>query len=338
MVTPAAARQAARYAQERFSISERRATRLVPIHRSTLRYQPARANDSEHREAIVRAAEQHRRFGYRRLHWVLGKQGLKINRKRVQRIYREEQLHVRRRRRKRAQRRVVRPLAVPSRVNERWSMDFMSDQVATGRRLRILNVVDDFSRESVGLLVGYSIGGAEVASLLEKIVLERGLPRSILSDNGPEFTGTAMAMWSDRSSVRLDWIAPGKPFQNGFCESFNGRMRDECLNEELFLDLEDARRKVGAWRVQYNETRPHGSLGMLTPKEFAARSQSVRSPADEPRSEKEGCHRSCEAAIVEPGESYEVVSREVGCFSPELEIQNQNSQNQIKNNTAVQHK
>jgi putative transposase len=186
-------------------------------------------------------------------------------------------------------------------------MDFMSDQVATGRRLRILNVVDDFSRESVGLLVGYSIGGADVASVLEKIAQERGLPRSILSDNGPEFTGTAMAMWSDRSAVRLDWIAPGKPFQNGFCESFNGRMRDECLNEELFFDLEDARRKIGAWRVQYNETRPHGSLGMLTPKEFAARSQTIVSPGDEPCSENGGYRRSCEAPIVEPGESHEVV-------------------------------
>ena len=233
---------------------------------------------------------------------------------------------------------MVRPLAVPSRVNERWSMDFMSDQVATGRRLRILNVVDDFSRESVGLLVAYSIGGAEVASVLDNIVRERGLPRSILSDNGPEFTGTAMAMWSDRSAVRLDWIAPGKPFQNGFCESFNGRMRDECLNEELFLDLEDAQRKIGAWTVQYNEIRPHSSLGMLTPKEFAARSQIITSPADEPCSEKGGCHRSCGAAIVEPGESYEVDFHKSSGFSRELEIKNQTSQNQIKNKTAVQHK
>jgi hypothetical protein len=148
--------------------------------------------------------------------------------------------------------------------------------------------VDDYSRESVGLLVANSIGGAEVASVLEKLAQERGLPQSVLSDNGPEFTGTAMALWSDQSAVRLDWIAPGNPFQNGLCESFNGRMRDECLNEELFLDLGDARRKIGAWRVQYNESRLHGSLGMLTPKEFAARSQSTTSPADEPSYENGG--------------------------------------------------
>ena len=278
MVTPAAARQAARFAQERFSISERRATRVLPIYRSTLRYRARRADDSEHRKAIIEAAEQKRRFGYRRVHWLLGQRGIRLNLKRVQRIYREEQLHVRRRRRKRTQRRVVRPMAVPSRLNERWSMDFMSDQVVTGRRLRILNVVDDFSRESVGLYVAYSIGGREVAAVLDQIGQERGLPASVLSDNGTEFTCTAMAVWSEKTRVRLDWIAPGKPYQNGFCESFNGRMRDECLNEELFLDLEDARRKISRWRVDYNEQRPHSSLGMLPPREFAARSVALQSP------------------------------------------------------------
>lgn len=277
MVTPAAARQAARYAQDRFGISERRATRILEINRSTLRYRARRPDDGLHRQAIVRIAEQRPRFGYRRVHWLLGREGIHVNRKKVQRIYREEKLQVRRRRRKRAQRRVMRPLAVPSRLNERWSMDFMSDQVVTGRRLRILNIVDDYSRESVGLHVAFSIGGRDVATVLEEIVVTRGLPQSILSDNGPEFTGTAMATWSEKAGVRLDWIAPGKPYQNGFSESFNARMRDECLNEELFLDLDDARRKISRWRRQYNEHRPHGSLGNLTPREFAARSGSLQS-------------------------------------------------------------
>lgn len=297
MVTPAAVRQVARYAQDRFSISERRATRVLGINRSTLRYRARRPDDKDHRQAIVRIAEDHSRFGYRRVHWMLGRKGIKVNIKRVQRIYCEERLHVRRRRRKRLQRRVQRPLAVPSRLNERWSMDFMSDQVATGRRLRILNVVDDFSRESVGLHVAYSIGGRDVASVLDQIATIRGLPVSVLSDNGPEFTGGAMAEWSERTRVRLDWIAPGKPYQNGFAESFNGRMRDECLNEELFLDLEDARRKISSWRNHYNNERPHGSLGKLTPKEFAARSGSLQSP--EAHEEQERSPRAPSAPLSE---------------------------------------
>jgi len=264
--------------QDGFSISERRATRLIPIHRSTLRYRSKRPDDSVHRQAIVRLAEQRPRFGYRRIHWLLRREGIQLNRKRVQRIYTEEKLQVRRRRRKRATRRVVRPLSVPSRLNERWSMDFMSDQVSSGRRLRILNVVDDYSRESVALRVAYSIGGQDVACVLDEAADRRGLPGAILSDNGPEFTGGAMAAWSERHGVRLEWIAPGKPYQNGVVESFNGRMRDECLNEDLFLDLEDARRKIGSWREHYNELRPHGSLGRLTPREFAARSGSLQSP------------------------------------------------------------
>jgi putative transposase len=169
VVTPAAARQAARYAQDGYSISERRATRLIAIHRSTLRYRSRRPDDSAHRQAIVRLAEQRPRFGYRRIHWLLGREGIQLNRKKLQRIYTEEKLQVRRRRRKRAVRRVVRPLAVPIRLNERWSMDFMSDQVSSGRRLRILNIVDDYSRESVGLHVAYSIGGQDLARVLDEI-------------------------------------------------------------------------------------------------------------------------------------------------------------------------
>lgn len=201
---------------------------MVPVNRSTLRYHSRRPDDSAHPQAIVRIAEQRPRFGYRRIHWVLGREGIQVNRRRVQRIYREEQLQVRRRRRKRVVRRVIRPLAVPSRLNERWSMDFMSDQVAGGRRLRILNIVDDYSRESVGLKVAFSIGGQDLTELLDEIVAERGLPGTLL--------------------------------------------------EELFLGLEDARRKIGSWRQQYNEHRPHGSLGMLSPREFAARSGTLQSP------------------------------------------------------------
>ncbi len=251
----------------------------------------------------MQLAEQRPRFGYRRIHWLLGREGIQLNHKRVQRIYAEEKLQVRRRRRKRAQRRVVRPLAVPRHLNECWSMDFMSDQISSGRRLRILNIVDDYSRERVGLKAAYSIGGQELAALLDEIPRWRGLPAMILSDNGPEFTAGAMAAWSERSGVKLELIAPGKPYQNGLVESFNGRMRDECLNEELFLDLEDACKKISSWREHYNEVRPHGSLEKLTPREFAVRSGSLQSP--EAHKEQERSPRAPCASLSGESEQFE---------------------------------
>jgi putative transposase len=191
------------------------------------------------------------------------------NHKRIERIYRQEGLQVRRRKRKRvarvASRRIV---EVPEAPNERWSMDFMHDSLMTGRQFKVLTIVDDFSKESPAPVVGRSIGGHHVADILERLGEERPLPREIVMDNGPEFTSLALDQWAHRRGIHLRFIKPGRPVENCFVESFNGRFRDECLNENWFVDMKDAKRKIEAWRVDYNTTRPHSSLGQLTPEEF----------------------------------------------------------------------
>ena len=190
---------------------------------------------------------------------MLVDEGLVRNRKRTCRIYREERLQLRTKRRKKLHVPRV-PMAKPTRLNERWSMDFVSDQLASGRRFRVLNVIDDFSRECIGQVVDTSISGARVARLLEELIRKRGRPRVIVSDNGPEFTGKAMFFWSQRNGVRLHFIQPGKPTQNPFVESFNGKFRDHCLNQHWFSSLIDARLTIEAWRQHYNEVRPYRSL------------------------------------------------------------------------------
>jgi putative transposase len=191
------------------------------------------------------------------------------NHKRIERIYREEGLQVRRRKRKRVARVISRRIVeVPKRPNERWSMDFVHDSLVTGRSFKVLTIVDDFSKESPVIAPGFSMSGHHVAELLERLHFERRLPREIVMDNGPEFTSLALDQWAHQHGVHLRFIKPGRPVENCFIESFNGRFRDECLNENWFLSLEDARRKIEAWRVDYNTTRPHSSLGQLTPEEF----------------------------------------------------------------------
>ena len=245
-------------------MSQRRACRLVGIHRSVARHQSQRGNDSELRERLKQLAGEYPRYGYELLHGMLKAEGLVVNEKKTYRIYREEKLQVRRKRRKRllARDRVAMPILEG--INQRWSMDFVSDQLATGRRFRVLNVVDDYSRECIGQIVDTSISGTRVSRLLDQVMLDRSRPEAIVTDNGPEFTSKAMHLWSQRTGVTLRFIQPGKPIQNALVESFNGKFRDACLNEHGFLDLADAR------RVHYNTVRPHSSLGLLTPEPFRA--------------------------------------------------------------------
>ena len=213
-------------------------------------------------------AEERPRWGYRRLHVLLRREGILINLKRTYRLYREERLMVRKRKRKRV---VVvrRPMEAPKRINERWSMDFMSDSFVNGRRYRILNVVDDRSHEGLASEADTSLPAVRVIQILEEIGIERGLPEHIVLDNGPEFRSQALDEWAYRRGVQLDFIEPGKPVQNAFVESFNGKMRDECLNQHWLEDVAEARSVIEAYREDYNEVRPHSSLGQRTPSEFA---------------------------------------------------------------------
>jgi putative transposase len=209
------------------------------------------------------------RFGYRRLHVMLRREGLMVNHKRVYRLYRLEGLAVRRKKRKRIALLSRKPLPVGYGPNERWSMDFMWDQLADGRSFRTLNIVDNFTRESLAIEVDVSLPGLRVTRVLDQLAEMRGLPKSIVMDNGPEFTGRELDAWAYRHGVALAFITPGKPTQNGYAESFNGKFRDECLNQHWFISLNDARRKIEDWRQDYNHVRPHSSLGNSPPVEFA---------------------------------------------------------------------
>lgn len=279
-MTPAARRREAVYAIERHGVSERRACRLFGLPRSTWQYRSRRPSDAALRERLRALASQLPRYGYKRLHRRLRKSGEIVNHKKIYRLYREEGLMVRKRARKRLVRRLERP-APPRRPNERWSMDFVSDQLADGRRFRTLNVVDDYTRECLAVRVERSIGGDLVARVLTAVVKERGgAPAIIVCDNGPEFISRALEVWAEEYRVKLQFIEPGKPVQNCLVESFNGRFRDECLNEHWFLSMDDARSIIAEWRKDYNEVREHSSLGGLAPGEFR---RAVESSENAPR-------------------------------------------------------
>ena len=269
MVTPAAAREAAAYLQAAYEMSERRASRLVGQDRSSLRYRSRRPDDAPLRERLKALAAERRRFGYRRLHVLIRREGLLVNRKKVQRLYREEKLTVRRRGGRKRALGTRRPMEAPLFANQRWSLDFVSDQMTDGRRFRILEVFDDCTRECLALVADTSISGRRVARELDAIVAWRGKPAKIVSDNGTELTSNAILEWADSGGVEWHYIAPGKPQQNGFSESFNGRLRDELLNETLFHSLGHARTVLAAWRRDFNEVRPHSSIGYMTPSEYA---------------------------------------------------------------------
>lgn len=263
---PAARRRVVKSWAARGLLSERQGCRLIEVARATVRYAAKPPDDSVLRQRLKELAEQYPRYGYPLLHAMLKREGLVINRKRTYRLYCEEGLQVRTKKRKKLVRPRV-PMVVPTRANERWSLDFVSDQLANGRRIRVLNVVDDFSRECVGQLVDSSISGYRVARFLTE--LGRPLPRTLVCDNGPEFTCKAMFFWSREQHVKLHFIQPGKPTQNAFVESFNGRFREGCLNQHWFKSLADATHIINRWRHHYNHVRPHSSLNFQPPAVFA---------------------------------------------------------------------
>lgn len=254
--------------REAHGLSERRACFLIGLARTSCRYRKPPGDEAKLRERLRELAAERRRFGYRRLTVLLQREGWEINHKRVYRVYRAEGLLVRRRKRKRIGTRERPTLATPTGRNQRWSMDFISDALSTGRKFRSLNIVDDYNRECLAAEVDTSLTGARVVRVLERLREERGLPQTLVLDNGPEFAGRALDVWAYGRSVKLHFIAPGKPVQNAFIESFNGKMRDECLNEHWFMSLREARQIIEDWRRDYNEVRPHAALGNRTPKEF----------------------------------------------------------------------
>lgn len=269
MVTPEQRRTAVTDATRTAEISERRACRFTGFARSSQRYRSRRPPDTELRARLHELAARRRRWGYRQLYRVLRREGRRINRKRVQRLYQEEGLQVRRRKRKRRTTVPRSPFPVPTRPNERWSMDFVRDTLGDGRVFRAFTVVDDCTRECPAIEVDFSLSGERVTQVLNRLARTRGLPRAIVCDNGPEFAGQTLDEWADHHGLVLDFIEPGKPVQNAFVESFNGTFREECLNENWFVSLEDARQIIEAWRVDYEDARPHSSLGDRTPREFA---------------------------------------------------------------------
>ena len=270
MVTPVVKRDAVAHLQVQHGMSERRACGVIGADRTSMRYCSRRADDADIREKLRALAQERRRFGYRRLHILLRRDGVIINRKKTQRLYREEGLTVRRRKgRKRAVgARMVPP--VLALANQRWSLDFVHDQLVTGRRFRVLNVVDDVTRECLRGIPDTSISGKRVARELTALIAERGKPGMIISDNGTELTSTAVLAWCVEQKIEWHYTTPGKPTQNAFVESFNGRMRDELLNETLFMSKGHAREKLATWVADYNAERPHSSLGYATPAAFAA--------------------------------------------------------------------
>ena len=255
--------------RERWGFSERRTCRLIGIQRSVARYRPLGNDGPELRKRLRTLAAERRRFGYRRLGVLLRREGFSVNHKRVYRLYREEGLSVQRRQRKRMAGVARVPAPTPERPNQRWSMDFVADALANGRRIRVLTVIDDFTRESLAMEVDTSLPGLRVTRVLDQLAVKRGLPELITVDNGPEFAGRALDAWAYAHGVRLHFIEPGKPVQNAYIESFNGRLRDECLNEHWFMSLPTARTIVENWREDYNAVRPHSALGNRTPEEFA---------------------------------------------------------------------
>lgn len=266
---PAQRRAAVQWIQERHGLSERHACRLVGIGRSTLRYRPRRSADEEAlRQRLRTLAVERPRFGYRRLHVLLRREGVIVNHKRVERLYREEGLAVRRRGRKRVARDGRGRAALPARPNQQWGIDFVSDTLAWGRRIRLFTVVDVFTREVLAIEVDTSLPGGRVVRVLERLAVERGAPDEIVLDNGPELAGKAVDQWAYERGVWLRFIEPGKPVQNAFVESFQGRLRDECLDRHWFVGLSDARHTVETWRQDYNQTRPHSALGYRPPQEF----------------------------------------------------------------------
>lgn len=269
-------RRAVHDTMDRHGLSERRACRLAGLDRSTFQYRKKGQSDEALRKRLRELADERRRFGYRRLGILLTREGFEVNHKKLFRIYREEGLAVRRRRSRKRALGTRRPMLVPGRANCRWSLDFVSDAFSDGRRFRILCIVDDFSREALATVADISLSGERMTRELDTIIRRRGKPDMIVSDNGTEMTSHAVLKWCQDNDINWHYIAPGKPTQNAFVESFNGRLRDECLNESLFGNLAEARHIIENWRIDYNTQRPHTSLGGLAPAVYARQNRNHR--------------------------------------------------------------
>ena len=269
MVTPTVKREAVAHLKGAHEMSERRACKVIGGVRMTIRYRSRRPDDRKLRERLRALAMERHRFGYRRLHVLLRREGHVVNHKRVFRIYREERLMVRKRGGRKKALGTRAPVLVPAFPNDRWSLDFVSDQFVCGRRFRILAIFDDCTRECLAAVADISLSGRRVARELDLVIATRGKPKSVISDNGTELTSNAILSWADQTQVAWHYIAPGKPMQNAFIESFNGRLRDELLNETLFTSLMQARVALEEWRRDYNNFRPHSRIGWLAPAVYA---------------------------------------------------------------------
>jgi putative transposase len=256
--------------KEKFAASERQICRALGLARATFRYRSQKSPQEQLRLRITDIATTRVRYGYRRIHTLLLREGWQINHKRVYRLYKDAGLSIRPHQKRKSQKSPIR-LARENieRVNQCWSMDFMIDALHDGRRLKLLTVIDIFTRESLAVKVAGSIKGSDVVSVLKQIAKERGAPQMIRCDNGPEFISKVLDLWAYENKVVIDFSRPGKPTDNAFIESFNGRLRSECLNYHWFSSLEDAQEKLNLWRREYNEIRPHTSLGYMSPSEFA---------------------------------------------------------------------
>ena len=271
MVRPAAKREAVAHLKEAFQMSERRACKTVAADRKMVRYRSRRPPETELRTRLRELANERRRFGYRRLFIMLRREGEPSGINRIYRLYREEGLMVRKRKSRRRAVGLRAPIPVEARPNARWSLDFVHDQMANGRRFRVLNITDDVTHECLGAIPDTSISGHRVARELTAIIARRGKPGMIVSDNGTELTSHAIFAWTKDHAIDWHYITLGKPTQNAFVESFNGKMRDELLNEMLFFSLDHARKVIAAWVEDYNTTRPHSALNYQTPATFAAK-------------------------------------------------------------------
>jgi putative transposase len=269
-------RKQARWLWEHYLVSQRRVCGLMMLAESSFRY-VSRRNDEPLRERLREAAREKPRWGYRRLQIVLDQTGEHVNHKRIYRVYREAGLMIRRKPRKRL-RREGSPRPALNGPNQEWALDFVHDAAESGRKFRALSVVDPYTRECLALEVDTSMGSRRVTRVLEAIIAARGIPQAIRSDNGPEFTSRHFLAWCLERKIEAVHIEPGKPVQNAHVESFHGKLRDECLNASWFANLFEARRKIAEWRREYNEERPHSSLGYLPPREFARRVAALRSP------------------------------------------------------------
>lgn len=278
MVTTEQRRDVVAYAGETADVSERQACRYLGVHRALVRYRSRRPDDAPMVAALRTWAERKRRWGIPRLTWKLNREGWHVNHKKVARLCREERLTLRRRRARKGVAVPRVPRIAPHGPNQRWSMDFVHDRLADGRAFRVLTIVDEGTRESPTLVAARSLSGERVVTTLEQLAVERGLPATISVDHGTEFTSRALDAWAEARGVHLHFIRPGKPNDNAFIESFNSRLRDECLNEHWFRTIADAQVLIERWRSEYNTENPHSSLGNLPPAEFAAQFHTPMNP------------------------------------------------------------